>query len=80
MLPKPSQTFKGWVRVEYRFFLKNFSRTDVGNCEKALTDCIVKRGIISDDRKIVDLRLLKFTSEKDKIEIEISEVKEKLWD
>lgn len=68
----PNKKIEGrWFRLEYKFFLKNFSLTDVGNLEKIITDCIVKRGIILDDRLITELRLRKFPSKQDRIEVEI---------
>ena len=46
---------KGWVRVELVFYLKNYGMTDVDNLNKASLDCLVKKGYIEDDRKIVEL-------------------------
>ncbi len=70
-LPKVAVVGKPYYRVEYDFHLKNFALTDVGNLEKVTTDCLVKRGIIKDDRYIVDLRQKKFPSDKDRIVIRI---------
>lgn len=70
-LPKAVVVGKPYYKIEYDFHLVNFALTDVGNLEKVTTDCLVKRGIIKDDRFIVDLRQRKFKAEKDHIVIRI---------
>lgn len=72
MLPK-NQKICGWVQVMYRFYLKNWKMTDGDNCVKALQDCIVKSGIIEDDRKIMRYIIEKYPAKDDRIEVEISE-------
>ena len=73
-LLKNSEKVSGFVNVNYKIYLINFLKSDVGNIEKPLTDIIVKSGIIDDDRFILKLTLEKFKSETDKIEIEIMPV------
>lgn len=69
-LQKPIKV-SGFVEVNYKFYMTEFGRSDVGNLEKPLTDIIVKAGLIDDDRFIVKMTLEKFKSDKDYIEIEI---------
>lgn len=61
----------GFVQVNYKFYLKYFSTSDVGNFEKPLTDILVKAGLIDDDKFITKITMEKFKSPIDKIEIEI---------
>jgi len=62
---------KGEVEMNYKFYIKNYSRTDVSNLLKCLEDILVKAKIIEDDRFVVKLSAEKIKSEKEKIEIEI---------
>ena len=48
-----------------------FTLTDYDNCIKVTQDCLVKRGIIKDDRLIVDARIRKFPAEKDRIVVRV---------
>ena len=68
------QMIEGEVKLQYKFYLKNYSRTDVGNLEKILTDLLVRKKIIIDDRYVKKIILEKFKSNEDKIEIEILKV------
>ena len=61
-----------YYAIHYRFFLVNFSRTDQQNLLKCLTDGIVKRGIIVDDRRIIKEIIEKFPSRTDRIEVDIT--------
>lgn len=70
MLPKAIEPGP-YYRVTYRFFLIRFESIDQQNLLKCLTDGIVKRGILKDDRYIVDERIQKFPSKQDRIEVEI---------
>ena len=72
LLPKNIQ-IPGLVAVNLNFFLKNWKMTDGDNLVKVLMDCIVQAGIIEDDRKIMRYVIQKFSSEQDKIEIEITQ-------
>lgn len=63
---------EGEVEIHYKFFLKNYARTDVSNLIKLLEDCIVKNGLITDDRKVKRFTAEKFKSEEDKMEIIIT--------
>lgn len=49
----------GELVVRYTFSLSNYANTDVGNLEKQVTDILVKRGYIKDDRYIKELILRK---------------------
>ncbi len=57
---------KGWVDVWYEFGLipTSFGISDTGNMEKCLTDVLVKKGYIDDDRKIINLHLKKVRAKK----------------
>ena len=70
MLPK-RKIESQYYRVGYQFFLRNFEATDVDNLVKCLQDALVERGIIRDDRYIVDVRARKFQADEDRIEITI---------
>lgn len=61
----------GEIELDYKFYLENYSRTDVGNLEKPLTDILVETGLIPDDRHVKKITLEKFKGE-DKIEILIT--------
>ena len=68
----PSVQVEGdYYRVAYDFHLTNFGGTDQDNLVKVLQDCIVRKGIISDDRRIVEHRIRKFPSVKDYIVVGI---------
>lgn len=68
--------FDSWVLLAYKFWIKNYKMTDVGNLEKALTDIVVSSGILKDDRYIKKITLEKFPAETkndQRIELIISE-------
>jgi len=71
-LPR-QETIWGWVEVKYTFGLlkKTFSITDVCNLEKPLSDILVHKKYIEDDRKIIKATLEKVLSAKPFIKIEI---------
>lgn len=60
-----------YYAVTYIFRIKNCWLRDYDNCIKQLQDCIVRRGIISDDRKIVRAVIEKYPAKKDEIMVEI---------
>lgn len=62
---------EGELFVSYTFFLSNYGNTDVGNLEKQITDILVARGYIKDDRYIKALLLRKERGE-DGIEVVIT--------
>lgn len=45
--------------VRYTFYLKNYGNSDTGNFEKLITDLLVKRGYLKDDRYIKAMYLEK---------------------
>lgn len=68
----PKHVEKGpCYKVHLDFFLINSARTDIDNLIKVPLDCIVKKGIIKDDRKIVELTVRKYRSSADGIGVEI---------
>jgi len=73
-LLKNVKKVSGIVEVKYKFYIKNFSMSDVGNFEKPLSDIIVKAGMIDDDRYVNRIVLEKYKSDKEYIEIEISKM------
>lgn len=66
--------FTGYIYIHYKFYLKNWKKTDGGNLEKCLTDILVSNKVIEDDRFIMKYVIEKFPADKDYIEIEIDEV------
>jgi Holliday junction resolvase RusA-like endonuclease len=62
---------EGDVEIHYRFYLKNYTKTDVSNLIKLLEDIIVKQGLIQDDRFVKFFQAEKFRADEDSIEIEI---------
>lgn len=65
---------KGDVEVIVEFYIKNDKATDVDNLNKTLLDCVVKAGLIEDDRKIRHLDVYKFHSKRERINIEINKI------
>ena len=57
--------------IQYDFYLKNFLSTDYDNLIKQTQDCIVRKGIISDDRRIIKAIINKYMSDEDGIAVEI---------
>jgi len=70
-LPQVVVVGEPYYRVAYDFYLKYFATTDYDGCIKVLQDCLEKRGIISNDSKIIDARVRKFPAKKDRIVIRI---------
>ncbi|MDR2437320.1 MAG: RusA family crossover junction endodeoxyribonuclease [Endomicrobium sp.] len=65
-----------YVYIKYVFYLVNFCRRDVDNCVKPLQDCLVRNGIICDDRYILGFSARKIKSKEDKVEIAIYQITE----
>lgn len=70
-LPAVRVAGRPFYRVGYDFHLKNFALTDWDNCCKLIQDCLVRRGIITDDRMIVDAHVRKFPASQDRMEITV---------
>ena len=65
----------GFVKVSITIGLnKSFLTRDIDNCAKPLIDCIVKKGWITDDRFILDLRMKKKKAKTDYIKITIESI------
>jgi Holliday junction resolvase RusA-like endonuclease len=62
---------KGEVEVNYKFYIKYFSTSDVDNFIKPLQDILVKNRLIEDDCKIKKITAEKIKSEEEWIEVEI---------
>lgn len=45
--------------IKYVFYLKNYGLSDTGNFEKLITDILVKRGYLKDDRYVKAMYLEK---------------------
>lgn len=71
-LPKVAVVGRPYYRVRYEFHLKNFALTDWDNLPKITQDCLVARGILSDDRLIVAGHVFKFPAKADKIVVAIA--------
>lgn|SRR3990167_6066055 len=67
----PNGFVEGEVIVRFDFYLKNYARVDVDNLCKLLLDIITKKGLIEDDRKVVELVARKHRAEEPRVEIEI---------
>lgn len=63
---------KGEIEVVLEFYIKNDKATDIDNCVKTCLDCIVKAGMIEDDRKIRHLDIYKYHSTRERINIVIN--------
>lgn len=70
-LPKTRVAPGPFYRIAFDFYLRNFYLIDYDNCIKITQDCLVKRGILDDDRLIIDARIRKFPAAADRIEVEI---------
>lgn len=70
-LPKVSVVGNPYYRVEYDLHLVNFAAMDWDNCIKVLQDCIVNKGIITSDARIIEARVRKYPAKKDCIVIRI---------
>lgn len=70
-LPAVAVVGEPYYRVTYDFHLVNFALTDWDNCVKVTQDCLVKRGILKDDRLIIDARVRKWPAKKDRIVVSI---------
>lgn len=73
-LPKVAVVGKPYYRVWYDFHLVRFSTTDWDNLPKVTQDCLVRKGIIKDDRLIIQGIVSKFPAAKDRIVIRIEGV------
>lgn len=52
---------EGEYFIRYRFYIKNYRASDTGNFEKLITDILVKRGYLKDDRYIKAMYLEKIS-------------------
>ena len=72
---------EGEYFLKYQFYIKNYKMSDTGNFEKLITDILVKRGYLKDDRYIKALYLEKIevkNSDDEKIVIDIILYKERM--
>ena len=76
LLPK-REMVEGWVEVHYIIGLTkgtSYSRSDIGNFEKLISDLIVKAGYIKDDCYIKKMTLEKVLADDWFIDIQIKSV------
>jgi Holliday junction resolvase RusA-like endonuclease len=73
LLPK-WKTITGNTRIIITLNLKSTVRGDIDNFLKPIIDCLVKKGLIEDDRYIQRLNVVKRKSKVENIEIEIEEL------
>lgn len=60
LLPYNQKDIKeGEYFLKYVFYIKNYKMSDTGNFEKLITDLLVKRGYLKDDRYIKAIYLEK---------------------
>ena len=78
LLPR-KEMIGGDVEVWYEFGLKrsSFAISDVGNLEKCLSDILVQKGYIEDDRKIAVIHMQKVESPEYYVTIKIAPWKQK---
>jgi Holliday junction resolvase RusA-like endonuclease len=69
-LPK-EKVIADYYKVTFRFGLKRCFAGDLDNLCKVLLDNIVDRGIISSDKKVVEIHLFKRPADVDQIEITV---------
>lgn len=76
LLPRMDMVM-GMVEVTYEFGLKksSYAISDVGNLEKCLSDILVQKGYIEDDRKIAVIHLRKVESPEYYVRITIEPIK-----
>lgn len=60
-----------YFSVTFKFHMRRCFAGDLDNLCKVLLDNIVEKGIIGNDRSVVDIRLMKFPAKKDRIEVRI---------
>lgn len=58
-LDKIGKKYNGECKMEIYLYFKYPLKMDADNFSKAIIDCVVKKGIIKDDRYIFDLRIIK---------------------
>ncbi len=75
LLPK-TPVVGPYYRVSLRFFLKRCWGGDLDNLCKGVLDNLVTRGVISEDRRVVEILLQKFPAKRDRIEIDVESVSE----
>lgn len=63
-----------YYRVHFDFHIKNCYRIDIDNLFKVTIDCIVKKGIIKDDRFIKKISAEKFESSNEGFGVEITSI------
>lgn len=55
----PIEIPEGEYFIKYVFYIKNYAKSDTANFEKLITDILVKRGYLKDDRYIKAMYLEK---------------------
>ena len=65
------------LKISYDFYLKHSKISDVGNFEKPLTDILVKKGIIKDDRYIRQIVITKYHGNTSYVIIKVEDFEEK---
>lgn len=69
----------GKVAIKFDFYITSFGRSDVDNLLKPLIDIMVKKGVIDDDKKIVQILATKHNAFKPRIDIEIRPYLQRTW-
>lgn len=62
----------GEVEIKIKFYINNYSCSDIDNFAKPILDIMVKSGLIEDDRMVKRLVLEKYKNKKESMEILIS--------
>jgi len=74
-LLKGKKKVKGFYSISFIFHIKNFLVSDVDNLAKITSDCIVKAGLVDDDRFCLEMHLKKVRSKEDWFEFKIKPLK-----
>lgn len=62
---------KGRLKAVYTYVFKDDRKRDIGNFEKAISDILVKGGVIKDDSQIDHLELIRSTGGNPGVKIEL---------
>lgn len=64
-LLKGHPKYKGWYDIRFDFYLRSYKVSDLSNLIKITEDCLVKAGIVEDDRFCKLMTVAKHPSRKD---------------
>jgi len=62
---KGQKKIPGWYHIRFDFYIKSYKTSDLSNLIKATEDCIVKAGLVDDDRFCKSMTIEKHNSNRD---------------